>query len=398
MNASGNPFLVHGDSPWSLIANVSREDAVLYLNDRQARGFNTLIINLLEHRFSFNPPRNFYGDAPFTTSGDFSTPNEAYFAHADYVLARAQERGFLVLLAPAYLGVGGDEEGWYQEMSSSGVTKLTTYGRYIGTRYGVFSNILWTDGGDFNPPNKAFTRAVAEGIRATNATALHTAHCVRNTAALDFWRGESWLKVNNTYVSDNVAAKAIGQYQQPEQMPFFLIEGYYEGSIPIASVRNQAYATLLSGGCGHVFGSGVWHFDSLGSGGGGWKNNLNTPGAQQMTVLRNLFNAIRWDLLVPDIANQFLTGGVSSADDKACASLASNQSFGAIYVPTSRTLTVNLARLTGPNVRARWFDVVSGAYTTVSGSPFANNQARSFTTPGNNSGGDQDWVLLLESV
>jgi len=135
-----------------------------------------------------------------------------------------------------------------------GVTKLTTYGHYVGTRYASFSNILWVNGGDYNPPNKTFTRAVAEGIRANNPSALHTAHCVRGTAALDFWSGESWLTVNDTYVSGDVADPAIAQYQQPGQMPFLLIEGYYENSVPIAQVRNQAYATVFSGGFGHCFG------------------------------------------------------------------------------------------------------------------------------------------------
>ncbi len=401
VNASGNPFLVHGDSPWSLIANLSREDAVLYLDDRQARGFTTILVNLLEHKFSASPPRNFYGDAPFTTAGDFSTPNNAYFNHADYVLARAQERGFLVLLAPAYLGVGGGDEGWYSEMTSSGTTKLTTYGRFIGTRYSVFSNILWVNGGDYRPPNKALTRAVAEGIRATNATALQTAHCDRNNPALDYWRGETWLKVNTSYTGTDTATQAIAQYQQPEQMPFFLIEAYYENenSVTLAGLRTQAYVTMFSGGCGHMFGnSPIWHFDSLGASNGGWKANLNSAGARSMTVLKGLFDTIRWDLLAPDISNTFLTAGAQSGSNKAAAALASDQSFGAIYTPNARTLTVDLSRLSGPNVRARWFDVSNGAFTTISGSPFANNQSRNFVTPGNNAGGQGDWVLLLESV
>ncbi len=64
--------------------------------DRHARGFNTVLVNLIEHKFATNPPRNAYDDVPFLTPGDFSTPNESYFAHADYVIAQAEQRGMLV--------------------------------------------------------------------------------------------------------------------------------------------------------------------------------------------------------------------------------------------------------------------------------------------------------------
>ena len=47
----GNPFLVVGDSPWSLIVQLDEKDRETYLEDRQKRGFNSLIVNLLEHKF-----------------------------------------------------------------------------------------------------------------------------------------------------------------------------------------------------------------------------------------------------------------------------------------------------------------------------------------------------------
>jgi hypothetical protein len=41
-DADGKPFLVHGDTAWSLIADLRREDVERYLDDRRARGFNTI--------------------------------------------------------------------------------------------------------------------------------------------------------------------------------------------------------------------------------------------------------------------------------------------------------------------------------------------------------------------
>ena len=110
VDANGGAFLLQGDSPWSLFVAATREQVDQYLDDRASRGFNTLLANLIENKFASNPPRNAYGDAPFL-NGDFAQPNEAYFAHADWVLQRAAAKGFLVLLVPAYAGFGGGSEG-----------------------------------------------------------------------------------------------------------------------------------------------------------------------------------------------------------------------------------------------------------------------------------------------
>ncbi len=406
VTSSGAPFLMHGDTAWSLISNLSREDALLYLNDRQARRFNTILVELIDTKFSFNAPNNIYNDPPFTTPNDFATPNEAYFAHADYIMDAARARGFLVLLTPAYLGFGGSDEGWYQAMVANGVTKMRAFGRWVATRYAGYNNILWVAGGDYDPPNKTLTRAVSEGIRDILPNALQTGHCEPNTRPLVFWSGEPWLNVNNVYTRTNMWDRCVTEYQDASQMPFFMTESNYENdmfgqgpSTPFV-MRRQAYTSLLAGAFGHVYGNTpMWHFDAAPEFGGppGWQNQLNSLGAQSMTVLWNFYSALNWSQLAPDTANQFLTAGQSSGDTRAGVGLAANRSFGLIYAPTQRTLTVNLSRLNGPRARARWVDPSSGAFTNITGSPF-NLGSRNFTVPNGNAGGASDWLLLLESV
>jgi Protein of unknown function (DUF4038) len=65
----------------------------------------------------------------------------------DWVLHRAADKGFLVLLTPSYTGFGGGAAGWYQEMKSNGTVQLQEYGRYLGQRYREFNNIIWVEGG-----------------------------------------------------------------------------------------------------------------------------------------------------------------------------------------------------------------------------------------------------------
>src|SRR3974390_1701625 len=73
--ADGRPFLVIGDTAWSLIAQLSEEPIARYLDDRQRRGFNSIIVSLIEHKFASRAPAMIDGAAPFFKPGDFTQPN-----------------------------------------------------------------------------------------------------------------------------------------------------------------------------------------------------------------------------------------------------------------------------------------------------------------------------------
>jgi hypothetical protein len=402
-DSAGRAFLLHGDTAWSLIAQLKQTDVDLYLEDRRARGFNAILVNLIEHKFSSNAPDNAYGHPPFLTPGDFATPNELYFAHADWVLRRAAEKGFLVLLVPSYLGAGGSEEGWYQEMVGNGPAKLRQYGRYLGHRYRGFVNILWVQGGDFNPPNKDLVRAIANGIRELDDRVLQTAHCVHETAALEYWQGEPWLQVNTVYTYEPVYSASLEQYSRRERLPFFVIESAYEGGKEYASlqrVRAQAYHAVLTGAAGQVFGNNpVWHYDGPGIRPMAmtWQQAMQSPGAQSMTQLRKLFEGLSWWTLEPDMNRTLLTGGFGSGQQRAVAARAADGSFAILYVPRPRQVTLNLGRLAGPKLIARWYDPSTGQFSQVDGSPFAAAGSRRFRQNAKNGSGFSDWVLLLQS-
>ncbi len=131
VDQNGTPFLIQGDAPWSLISGLTNEEAELYLENRRQKGFNSIIVNLIEHKF--RGPVNRFGEGPFTTPGDFSTPNEKYFQHADWVIRKAAEKGIQVFLAPIYLGYIGTDEGWIEEALANGPEKCRAWGRYVGS-------------------------------------------------------------------------------------------------------------------------------------------------------------------------------------------------------------------------------------------------------------------------
>ena len=65
----GSPFFLHGDTAWSLLVMLDQEETERYLEDPRQRGLDALIVNLLEHKFATNPPKNRHGDGPFLTPG-----------------------------------------------------------------------------------------------------------------------------------------------------------------------------------------------------------------------------------------------------------------------------------------------------------------------------------------
>jgi hypothetical protein len=399
-DVTGRPFLIHGDTAWSLIAVLTRDEVDRYLDDRHARGFNTILVSLIEHHYSATPPANAYGQQPFLTPGDYTTPNEAYFAHADWVLRQAAAKGFLVLLTPSYTGCCGD--GWYEEMVANGPVRLRQYGQYLGRRYRDFTNILWVHAGDANPPRKDLVRAIAQGIRDSSPRALHTAHGA-HTAALDYWQGEPWLRVNNVYTYEAVYAHALEQYARPERMPFFLIESVYENEHGATeqSLRTQAYQAVLSGATGHVFGNNpIWHFDARGifPAPVTWQEALGSRGARSMTHLRELFTSVPWWELEPDMDNTLLTGGLGPERDRAVAARSADRALALLYLPSSREITLDLGQLAGPEIAARWYDPADGRFSAVSGSPFEATGLRRFLPESpTNSSGFNDWVVVLES-
>jgi Protein of unknown function (DUF4038)/Putative collagen-binding domain of a collagenase len=404
-DAHGQPFLVHGDAAWSLIADLTREDVDRYLEDRHARGFNTLLVSMIEHRYARNAPANAYGQPPFLTAGDFGTPNEQYFAHADWVLRRAEEKGFLVLLAPAYTGAGGGNEGWYQEMVKNGPAKLRQYGQYLGKRYAKFTNLLWVHDGDYNPPQKELVEAIAEGIQEFEPTALNTAHCAPETAAVDFWGREPWLQVSNVYTYKPVYLAALDHFDRHKTTPFFLIESSYENEHGSTEqlLRTQAYQSMLSGAMGQVFGNNpIWHFDGPGlfRAPGSWREQLGSRGAISMTHLRVLFETIPWWTLEPDTDNRLLKAGHQSGESRAVAARSADRSIAVVYLPTIRDLTLDLRELAGPNVSMRWYDPANGQYTVIAASDFESQQMQTVTIrpKANNSSGSSDWVLILKAA
>jgi hypothetical protein len=415
VDQDGRPLLIQGDAAWSLIAAARKEDATRYLDDCAAKGFNAIVVNLLEAYFAPDPPRNLYGDDPFTTLGDFSTPNEAYFAHVDWVLAEADRRGILVFLVPTYLGhpsphAYGDQygydipEGWHAEVVANGVEKCREFGRFLGDRYRGFDNIVWTIGGDRNPDDVLeHMRAMAEGIRETDPHHLFSAHVLPEATSSVQYAGDDWLDIDFTYSYQLLHFALIRDYLRTPVHPNIMIEASYEfdHEATTAQIRRQAYWPLTCGAAGQFMGVlGLFDFAS------GWERLLDSPGRQAQVHLDALMNSYRWWDLVPDLSRgkeyaawhdgslrPFIVSGVGELRglDFCSAARTPDGQLAMAYLPTARNIVVDLTQMAGPVVKATWFDPIEGTRTSAGYWP-VDDQAP-FAPPR-----PQDWVLILESA
>jgi Protein of unknown function (DUF4038)/Putative collagen-binding domain of a collagenase len=386
---SGDPYLVQGDAAWSLISGLTKEEAEVYLEDRRQKGFNSIIVNLIEHKF--RGPVNRYGEGPFKTPGDFSTPNEKYFEHADWVIHKAGEKGLQVFLAPIYLGYIGTEEGWIEEALRNGPEKCRDWGRYVGKRYAGFDNLVWLIGGDRNPEKaREDVDAVVQGIKEFDRRHIVTAHCHPENSAIDQYQQEGWLDLNTTYTYEIVHRSLLNDYHRDPVMPFVLIESSYEGehnSSPV-QIRRQAYWAVLCGATGQFMGNRpIWLYDR------GWETALNSTGSQDMTRLTTLFRSRPWWDLVPDDKHEVVVDGLGEFRGLDYLAAARTPDGGTViaYFPTPRIITVEMSKISGKEAAAWWYNPRSGKADSIG--RIATTGKHQFTPPG-----EGDWVLVLDDA
>ena len=98
---------------------------------------------------------------------------------------------------------------------------------------------------------------------------------------------------------------------------------------------------------------------------------------------------------MPDHDHSVVTAGYGTDgnNDFATGVWRSNRNRILYYFPAigGGTMTVDMSKLRGANANTSWFDPTTGSETTIG--QFASSGSRVFTGPGNNAGGDTDWIF-----
>ena len=370
-----------------------------------------------------------YG-SPASQSPDPTFINNAYWQAVEQILDAAQAANLLVFLWPAYLGFHAGDEGWMGEMvtwdaviGAGGFTgqsfadptksKAWNYGAWMAARWKNYKHIVWTMGGDYgtntqtlSAPQRAAVVSLVAGLKsvAGQQSLLWTAHWDRPCISDDNPIAGVTFDINFGYCDEAVAELVRRGYStavKPSVLGEYNYEdGLFGGSAPW---RKYTWWGFLGGCAGGFYGhEQLWRFDD------------GTPGTDYTTLLATQarFDVVRqfaflkarpWHRLVPNglggIGTLVTSGGGTASPqstDYVAAAATLERDLLLAYVPPAHTgsVTVDMTKL-GASVTARWFDPANATFTAIG--TFANTGTHAFTTPGNNSAGDADWLLVLEA-
>ena len=409
----GTPFLYLSDTAEELIHSLNREQVGSYLENRRQKGFTVVLAAILSEIQGVRTP-NANGDRPFIDD-DPTRPNEAFFAHLDYIVAKAAEKGIVMALMPAWGDklVGERAENWF----ANGPFIINAengrmYARWLAARYKNRPNIIWVLGGDkfpkgFEPIWRALAAGLGEGDGGRHLIGFYPRG---GHSSSEWFHREKWMAFNMLMSShsardlDNGAMIAKDYAMDPPKpcldvMPRWEDHpvGWREsnGFFDDYDVRQAAYWAIFAGAAGHTYGANpVWQMMMTGRRGisaprKNWDESLDFPGAWNMLVLRRLMESRPLLGAVPD---QSLIEG----DPGKGAEIVRGRrgpGYAMLYISNGRPVTVRMGVLPAKRLRAWWFDPRSGVATPAG--EFPNEGTHKFK-PRGEPARDNDWILVLD--
>jgi hypothetical protein len=407
VDQNGKPFFYLADTCWLLFQRPNHEEVETYLKDRAGKGFTAIQAYVIRGLGKRHPDGNssLLGEPPFIDR-DSTKPNEAYFKNMDYVVNRANALGLVMgLVTSKSWHVNNTPERVFNEKNAY------TFGKFLGERYRN-NAVIWYPGGDSVPgQDDAVWVAMAKGLRDSGGGQLISYHGSGQTSSSTWYHKADWLDFNtiqsgHTFGSDSFAFVSKDYALSPPK-PTVDMEPAYENHptgagkprVDAHKVRTQAYIAMLAGAAGHAYGSLdlFWFFKPSDGpfprdGFQDWRTAINYPGAGQMGLMRRLFEQKAWYKLKPDPS--VLAANPGTGPFRVVSARADDGSFVVIYLPEGQQVSVNMDRVAGKVVNARWYDPRDGTWRDLGEYP--NNGRRDFTAP--SQGAQSDWVLVLDGA
>lgn len=409
LTENDQPFFWLGDTAWEMIHRLSKEEVLIYLKDRAAKGFNVVQTVILAELDGLNIP-NAYGDQPLLDF-DPAQPNEPYFNYLDQIIGWAGELGIYIALLPTW----GDKfnKAWGLGPEIFTADNAAQYGDYLGKRYSTYSNIVWVMGGDRIPATEdhyMIIRAMARGIKQADPGHLMTYHPKGGKIASDWFGQDEWLDFDmfqtrhqRGFKEYRFTRRALAA--QPVR-PVIDGEPGYENipnllnklmlkRLEAADVRKTAYWNMFAGAAGHTYGCNeVWQMYDLDKKAlfGAhlpWREAIDLPGGRQMGYLRRLFESLPWQTLKND--QQLLFPTFLANIRSILAMITEEQDMILVYTPRRKAFRVRLSRMQAKEVKIFWFDPVNGK--VHEGKNYLTSSSKKLKAPKNITG--KDAVCLI---
>lgn len=407
----GTPFFWLGDTAWELFHRLTKSEAENYLENRREKGFTVIQAVVLPELDGLHVP-NTEGELPLFNN-DPTQPNEAYFQHIDWVIAKAEEKGLFIGLLPTW----GDkvDKQWGLGPEIFNPQNALHYGQFIGERYKDQQNIIWINGGDRvgRPEKNDIWEALAQGIKSKDSRHLMTYHPNGAHSSSQWFHEADWLDFNMVQTSHHERSYAAyilrikPDYNKLPTKPVLDGEPRYEhfpvnwnpelfGYFDDADVRQAAYWSIFTGAFGHTYGCHeIWQMYAPGKepiryARHYWYEDLDLPGAWDMIHLRKLMESRPFTERIP--YNQIIKNEYMPETEYRVATR--GKDYVMVYHPAGKTATLDLTLCGWPITNAWWFNCQTGAVTSIG--KISADQVKDFKPETRFRG--NDWVLILDNA
>ena len=389
---SGKPFFWLGETAWLMPERLNREEVEYYLKTCHEAEYNMVQVQVLNGVPSFNA----YGTPSHDHQEkllDFHLPSltshpYTYWDHMDYIIDVAARNDIYIGMVCIW--------GSLVKGGKLSVEQAKTYGTFLANRYKDRPNIVWIMGGDIQGDVKSEVwETLATTIKSIDKNHLMTYHPRGRYTSARWWSKASWIDFHTFQSGHRRYGQRMGNKDYPipdnteednwmyvdstwaykPQKPVIDDEPIYEG-IPqglhdadeplwqACDVRRYAYWSVFAGSCGHTYGNNAimqfyregyppaYHCRKT------WTEALHDPGFGQMKYLKRLMLALPYFERVPD---QSVIVDNGTQYDRLVATRGTD--YLLVYNYTSRTMKIDLTKISGGKKKVWWMDASTGRLT-----------------------------------
>ncbi len=322
VHADGTPAVLVADTAWALPWRATVEQVRDYARDRQAKGFNAVLLMSVQPDMRATGPRDRTADEGFDVgfedlpSGHLNAVNPDYFRYLDRLLAILVEHGIVPVLQPVFQGFG------WKGLGVAGTVvppaEYARYCRYLVARYGArpVVYLVGADGAGTEPQIEAGGREVHDSDCYGQPTGIHyRPHAHANAHQDAAWLDFQWCQTGHggEHVPERVAdmwretpvrAVANGEPSYERTGHREVASGWWQG--------HEAWSNLCAGGTmGVVYGAAnIWqwvlrdgepgHAPYFLAPGGSWRDALDYAGSTYVGLVGRILHGLPTTDMRPD--------------------------------------------------------------------------------------------------